>query len=178
MTELKVGQPFSERKSWRHNSFELRYASGLFLLQLCFPSPPEREIKAFSEGAMHIALYCEQNVIFFCFRINNCMDWSDQAFSIQLIHEEDRDIPDTGNAYVPLSLVLVDADTGIIRALRMVTMTPLFASAFKKRLQIQKDTPFSREEHFATVERIYRRYPTSRHIVRASLLQECAGKTI
>lgn len=177
---LVVGQPFvPERRSWPADTFEYRYFSGHHLLQICVASPSERDIEAFSKGRMSVALYYEQNVIFFLFRIEGFMDWSDQAISIRLVAEADQDLPPLPDgARIPLTLVLVEADTGNVAAMRMVTFSPRLSRLMHLWLRAQKDLPFRREDHMAAVQDVYRRFPDSKALVKAAAFIERAGSKL
>lgn len=175
---LVVGQPFSDRKTWPNNFVGLYYSVGVSTLVVGLRQPTQKEVDGMATGKIRFAIHAEENVIYFCFAIEDCMDWSDMAFTIRLLPEEEQIVSDAENVYVPLSMVLIDADTGIIKALRVVTMSATFANFFKKKLREQITAPFSREQHFATVERLNKKYPTSKHIVRAAVIRELAGKTI
>jgi hypothetical protein len=120
---LTLGQPYWEGvASWPDGRFEYRYFGGHHLLQLCLAKLSERDIAAFSEGQVHVGFYVRQAVLFILFKIENLMDWSDQAFSIQLVGSEDRELPPhIAGTHQALSLVLVEAETGLVRGLRMVT---------------------------------------------------------
>lgn len=177
---LAIGEPFApERTKWPHNRFELRYFDGSYLLQICEASPPETSVEAFRHGPMHLGLHFERNVIFFLFKIEGSWAWSDQAFSIHLVDPNDRGPGDaSGEHFVPLSVVLVDADTGLVRALRMVTMSPRFATAFQGFIDRQRALPFSRDEHTKAIAAVYSKYRNSKALAAAALYRERAGSNV
>jgi hypothetical protein len=177
---LAIGDLFTpERTHWPDNRFELRYFDGSFLLQICEASPSEKSIAAFRHGAMHIGLHYEQGVIFFLFRIDGTWAWSDQAFSIHLVSEADRGPGEpSDNAFVPLTVVLVDSNTGRVAALRMVTMSPRFANMFNGFIDRQRATPFDPETHKRTIAALYTKYRHSKALAAAALIRERAGSNI
>ncbi len=177
---LVVGQTFApERRRWPNDTFEYRYFSGHHLLQFCVASPSGRDIKAFSKGRMSVGLYREQNVIFFLFRIEGFMDWSDQALSIRLVAEADQGLPPLPDGMrIPLTLVLVDADDGNVAALRMVTYSQHFSRVLQRWLQDQKELPFCKEDHMAAAQDIYRRFPDSKALAKAASFIERAGSKL
>lgn len=174
---LVVGKPFSDKRTkWTDGSFEYRYWSGNHLLQLCIASPSESDIEAFRSGRVDIGLYVESNVIFWLFRIEGVMDWSDQGFSVRLLPESEQDTPPISDAgRIPLTLVLVDADTGLVTALRMVTYSPHFTRLFYRAMQRQKDAQFDPKLHREKVAAIYQRFPNSKALVRSAIIMERAG---
>lgn len=177
---LVVGQPFSEKRAkWTDGSFEYRYWSGNHLLQLCIASPSRKDIEAFHSGRVHVGLFLEADVIFWLFRIEGLMDWSDQALSIRLWHKSEQSIPPLSvDGRIPLNLVLVDVDTGLVCALRLVTYSPHFSRVFYRAMQRQKDTPFDPKCHTETVSAVYQRFPTSKSLVRSAIVVERAGAPI
>lgn len=174
---LTVGQPFShERSKWEDGRIEYRFFSGNHMLQLCLGQLTPQEIKAFRKNPVRVALFIEGNVIFFIFKIEGCMDWSDQGFSIHLVHEQNRDLPSLPPGMrTPLNLVLVDADTGIVRALRMVTFSPHFSRLLHDAMRRQIELPFEPAVHQAVIQDVYRRYPRTADLAKAAVIIEKAG---
>jgi len=174
---LKVGEPFvPERTVWDDGRFEYRYFSGSHLLQICWSAPSQEVTHAFSNGEMHAAVYEECGVLFFLFKINGFMDWSDQALSIWLVPERDRSIPPLRDGeHAVLTLALVDADTGLVRALRVVTYSPRLSRLFLDGLRTQLETPFDRAQHQATIASLYQRYATSTELARRAAFIERVG---
>ena len=174
---LQVGQPFTpERTEWDPDSFEYRYFNGNHLLQICVASPSSKEIEAFSEGAVRIGLYVEHGVIFFIFKLEGVMAWSDQAFSIHLVHQANQEIPavETGKR-IGLSLVLVDANNGLVSALRFVTLSPHYSQVFYRELRRQAAEPFNIDNHNRSINLVYKTHPESRSLARAALFIERPG---
>lgn len=174
---LIVGKPFSDlRAKWIDGSFEYRYWSGNHLLQLCIASPSQEDIYAFGSARIDIGLYIEADVIFWLFRIFGLMDWSDQGFSVRLLPESEQCIPAISDGdRIPLTLVMVDADTGLVSALRMVTYSPHFSRLFYRAMQRQKESPFDRNLHKEKIAAIYQRFPNSKALVRSAIVVERAG---
>ena len=174
---LKIGEPFvPERTVWDDGRFEYRYFSGNHLLQICWSAPSRDVIRAFSNGSMHVAVHEECGVLFFLFKISGFMDWSDQALSIWLVPEEDRSIPtlrDGENAV--LTLALVDADNGRVRALRVVTYSPRLSRLVLDCLRHQLAIPFNKARHQAMIASIYRRDASSSALARRAAIIERAG---
>lgn len=122
--KLTLGQPYWEGVASWPGALRIPLLRGHHLLQLCPAKLSERDIAAFSEGqAVHFGFYVRQAVLFILFKIENLMDWSDQcAFSIQLVGSGGPELPPhIAGTHQALSLVLVEAETGLVRGLRMVT---------------------------------------------------------
>lgn len=180
---LAVGQPFIEGvTSWPADRFEYRiWGGGNHMLQLCYGRLTERSIEAFKHGQVHVGIAKLDSTLFFLFRIEGFIDWSDQAYSLRLVeHDEDRQLPDhVAGTHQVLSLVLVESETGIVRGMRVVTWSK-HASAVLHRLLSEQlsDETWTPELHAARVRAVYARYPKSKELVRAALLTERAGQNL
>ena len=174
---LALDQPFMEGiASWPDGRFEYRYFGGHHLLQLCLGKLSERDIAAFVRGQVHVGFYLRQAVLFILFKIENLMDWSDQAFTFHLVAPEDRELlPHTPGTHQGLSLVLVEAESGLVKGMRLVTYSKHASALLHRVLQQQLETPFDADRHAALVAEVYRQYPHSRLLAKAAVLIEKAG---
>lgn len=174
---LAVGELFAENVTrWRDDSFELRYFNGSFMLQICENSPSAQRVRSFGKAPMHIALLFERGVLFFLFKLEGSWAWSDQAISIHRVHELDRTLKvEQRGHYVPLVVTLVNSATGIVEALRMVTMSPPFFNALQDALRQQLAAPYNTQEFERTARELYEKYPNSADMVAAASLIERAG---
>lgn len=133
------------------------------------------EIKAFQAGDCSFGLFAEKDLIFFLFKIDGFMDWSDLAFTIHLAGDETIE-PSTG--YLPFNLVLVESQTKIIKALRLVTVSPAFRNRLVEAITEQAKTPFNTINHYNTIGRIYKKYPSVTDMLNKSLVIEQGGITL
>jgi len=106
----------------------------------------------------YLLLVCLQkkNLLFFLFKIEGFLDWSDLAFIIDLA--QDEKIEDN-EGYLAFNLVLVESSTSIIKALRMVTVSPTFRSVIAKAVEQQNKEPFNVIEYYKSIKMIYDTYP-------------------
>ena len=105
------------------------------------------EIRAFQQGDCAFGLFAENDLIFFLFKIDGFMEWSDLAFTIHLAGDETIA---NGDGYLPFNLVLVESQTQIIKALRLVTVSPTFRNHLVDAIDNQAKTPlaeFTRNTH-------------------------------
>lgn len=180
---VAVGQPFIPGvTSWPHERFEYRiWGGGSHMLQLCYGRLTERDIDRFQHGQAHLGLAKLKGALFLLFRIEGFLDWSDQAYNIRLVEAaEDRELPPhpVGTHQV-LSLVLVEAETGIVRGLRVVTWSKHASAVLDRLLREQLEDPaWSPERHAQRVHEIYAKFPRSKDLVRAALLTEKAGSNL
>ena len=134
----------------------------------------EKNIAAFRNGVSSFGLFAEKNLLFFLFKIEGFLDWSDLAFTIHLV--QDEEIEDNGG-YLPFNLVLVESGTSIIKALRMVTVSPTFRSVLVKAIERQNSGPFNVIEYYKSIKVIYDAYPEVVSMLKNALIVEQGGKT-
>jgi hypothetical protein len=141
---LALDRPFMEGvATWPDGRFEYRYFGGHHLLQLCLGKLSERDITAFLRGQVHVGFYLRQAVLFILFKIEHLMDWSDQAFTLHLVTPEDRELlPHVTGAHQALSLVLVEAESGLVKGMRLVTYSKHASALLHRILQQQLESPF------------------------------------
>jgi hypothetical protein len=174
---LALDRPFMDGvATWPDGRFEYRYPGGYHMLQLCLGKLSERDITAFLQGQVHVGFYLRQAVLLILFKIENLMDWSDQTFALHLVAPEDRELlPHLPSAYQALSLVLVEGESGLVKDMRLVTYSKHASALLHRILQQQLESPFDTDRHAALVAEVYRQYPHSRLLAKASVLIEKAG---
>jgi len=174
---LAIGEPFAAGvTSWPDNRFEYRFFSGNHLLQICVSSPKKRDLDNFSKGRVFVALRPFRSVLFFMFKIEGFYEWSDQGISVCLVPLEDRDrLEHQAGTHIPLNIVLVDADTGKVAAMRMVTFSPQFSELFLHTFRQQLVTAFDPALHTQSIAEAYNRWPSTKDMVAAAAIMERAG---
>ena len=73
-----------------------------------------KNINTFLNGSTSFGLFTEKNILFFLFKIDGFMDWSDLAFTIHLTGDEK--LNDDGS-YLPFHLLLIELGTSIIKGM-------------------------------------------------------------
>jgi hypothetical protein len=176
---LRVGKPFAEGVTSWPERFEYRFFGGNHLLQFCVRRITPSNLDAFLHAPVHLGLYLDNGVIGVLFQIQGFYDWSDQAFSLQLVAPEDRELPPhIPGTYQLLNLVLVDADTGLIAGMRVVSWSAHASAVLHRAMSEQLAAPFDRARFEQSVKDIYARYPTSQALVAAAHLTEKAGGSL
>jgi hypothetical protein len=134
----------------------------------------EKNIATFQNGEPSFGLFSEKNLLFFLFKIEGFLDWSDLAFTIHLA--EDETIEDNGG-YLPFNLVLVESSSCIIKALRVVTVSPTFRSVIAKSIKRQNKEPFNLIDYYKSIKVIYDAYPEVVAMLKKALIVEQGGRT-
>ncbi|MCK9609506.1 MAG: hypothetical protein M0R33_24015 [Methylomonas sp.] len=170
--KLCVGERFEHDMPEEGMSIVL--ANGAPLLTFNFSVSPG-EIQAFLNGTASFALFAEQNHLFFLFKIEGFLDWSDLAFTIHLAGDETIDV---GEAYLPFNLVLIEPDTKIVKGLRMVTVSQEFRSRLAELIRKQASEPFDTMTYYRGIGGLYDKYPTASDLLKQAVIIEQGGKTL
>ncbi len=169
---LAVGEKFDHDVPPEGMSIALM--NGVPMLLFNF-SVTEKNIAAFQQGSISFGLFSENNCLFFLFKIDKFLDWSDLAFTIHLA--QDEKIEDN-EGYLPFNIVLVDSGTSIIKALRMVTVSPEFRSMLAQITQQQALERFDTIDYYKKIGAIYKKYPSASSMLKKVAIVEQGGITL
>jgi hypothetical protein len=149
-------------------------AGGVPLLAFNF-SITDKDTARFLNGKASFGLFSDQDILFFLFKIEGFLDWSDLAFTVHLANGET--VVDNG-AYLPCSLVLVDSATDTITGLRMVTVSPAFRKALAEVLQRQAQGKFDTIGYYQSIGKLYDAYPSASAMLKNAVIVEHGGITL
>jgi len=169
---LTVGEKFDH--AMPDEAMSIVLMNGVPMLTLNF-SVTEKDIAAFLRGSSSFGLLFEHNILFFLFKIEGFLDWSDLAFTIHLAGDEK--IADNGG-YLPFNLILVESSTSIIKALRTVTVSPAFRSMLVKITQQQASERFDTIEYYKKIGAFYETYPSAGSMLKKAAIVEQGGMTL
>jgi len=170
--QLVVGEKFDHDMSNESMSIVLHGGTPMLIFNFTIS---EKDIQNFLNGTISFSLFSEKNMLFFLFKIDGFMDWSDLAFTIHLAGDEE--IIDDGS-YLPFSLLLIESGTNIIKGMRLVTVTPTFRSILTKILQKQQVEKFDSVAYYKNISTIYESYPKVFSMLAKSLITEKGGFTV
>jgi hypothetical protein len=177
MHKLSVGQPYNPaRRSWPECA-QYNYRNGSHELLLFLASPSEREVKSVRGGESEFAILVAQPVIVLCYRFASGLPWSDAPFSWHLVPEAERELPPEPGPEqrATLQVLLVDAATGIVRAIRLVTLSPDATMILHRAIAEQAAEPWDPGSYDRALEELYRRYPSSEAMARAAVVRVVGG---
>ena len=181
MHALSVGKPYIPGRSRWPEVGEYNYRAGANELRIFWGAPTASEVESVRKGPALFGLYTQGDLLILCYRFGS-LPWSDAPYSIHLLEPagvppEDRVPPDpaslTPESRALLDVVLIDAGSGIVRALRTVTFSPEFTGALYYAIAAQARMPFDKSEYDESIERVYRTYPTDR--LAAACQVQCKG---
>ncbi len=178
-----MGQPYLAGRTQWPEDVDYNYRAGRHELRLFLARPSPAEVRDIRQGEAEFAFLVSEDVIVFLYRFGMAIPWSDKPYSWHLLKQarpDEATIPDTTGTVEPhalLDVILIDASTGIIRGLRVVTFSPAFTTALHLAIAQQAARPWPGDmEYNRQVQALYQRYPTSRAMVRDAVALTLGGR--
>jgi len=141
-------------------------------LALFFASPSGREVDIVSRGEAELGVLVRGSVIFFLYRFGSAgeIDWSDAPFSIHRVPKEERvDAPAVvSGERGRLAVVLIDASSGLVRALRRISLSAVFTAELHAAIRAQAAAPYDPSVYSADLSAAYDRFAHSRQMAARS----------
>ncbi len=182
MHEYAVGKPYIPgRRRWPEAE-EYNYRSGQHELRLFWRRPSLAEVDAVRHGPAEFALFVEPSIeacelLLFCYHFAVGTGWGSAPYTWHLVPPDQRTLPEpeaTAETRALLHVILVDADTGLVRALRVLTLAPAFTAALHAAIRAQTARPFDERAYDARWAAHKERYKTDEAVV-AVAVARCAG---
>lgn len=160
MHVYEIGKPIPGMRNQPPYQERAIYAwqGGQHWLQIFFNRPNQAEIRAVQRGPAEFALTVDGPVIFFLYHIPNLAHWSDAPYTWHLTHlapdrTPPRELEPTEHAL--LTIHLIDARSGILKAMRVVSFSPEFSQELHRQIRAQMEQPFDRHAYMSHIDRIY-----------------------
>ena len=164
MHTYSVGQPYNPTITRWPECALYSYRSGEHELLLFLEGPSKGECLAVKKGDAKFALLLEGDVIFLLYSFGAQLPWSDAPFSYHLVEAAERTLPplDIGQQErALLSVTLIDAATGLIRAMRALSLSHRFTEQLHAAIHRQAARTWSgRAAYQSQVDEVRRRYRT------------------
>lgn len=162
MTTRKVGEVYDPAYNRYDEGSRYAYVGEGHELVLFWTGPTPAEVEGFRIQPMETGLFTHGPAAFLLYKIKNVCEWSDVAFNIHLVPEAERELPkEEPGDRARLRLTLVDAEDGVIRAKRIVSLDKVMTQALKHTMAEQAATPFNRIVYEGAVQEVYGRYADS-----------------
>lgn len=175
--EPGVGERWSEARTRYDEGVRYVYRHGAHELTLFWNAPTQAEIAGLRNAEIEAGLFIHGQAAFLLYRVKNVCEWSDAAFNIHLVAEDERELPQepTGDR-ARLKITLVDAQEGLICARRIVSLDKVLTQAIKHVSHEQMAQAFSREGYDAAVQETHNRYAEPEALVKAAeVVETCLG---
>lgn len=179
MRTLAVGQLLEPGVTRYDEMPEYNYRSGIHRLIIAMRNLTPAEVEAVRHADVKLAFTVIGDVLIFQYRFGAVLPWSDAAYTWHKVPPAEQIRPPalTGEQRVLLEIILVEATTGIIHALRVVSMSPTMSRRLHEAINRQADAPFPASGLLSTYDaqqqRIFARY-TSKQL-RDRALASCTG---
>lgn len=148
MFVYEVGKPHPIG-ALRKDHSEYNYTQAGHCLQLFLRAPTPAEQKAVQKEAAEFAVTIVGSVIYLLYRFGDHprkgVPWSDASFSIHLVPEEVRampEVPRDPKTRAMIHVQLIDSDTGVIRVLRTLTLPPRVTRELAAAMHAQAGLPW------------------------------------
>ena len=179
--ELKVGELYySGRTEWPE-AVEYNYFSGTHELRFILKNPSKYVTEVIRKMPAQLGIFLQGDIILLVYKFT---DYKKQLvpvtgyspFSIHLVPGNLRTLPQLtsdGEHTEELRIHLIDADTGILRAARSITLSAEFTAALCSAIVEQSSTPLSEDYNDRLLE-IDKRFPDN-EILMEHCNQRCTG---
>ena len=164
---FEVDKPFEPGKTNYPEGVKFDFTEGGPVLLLFFAGPTEEEVEAVRGGAFRIGFLeggiIEDNrhkgvIIFLLFRFGD-LPWMDAPFSIHLAQYKTPAEVEERLGY-GLQVLLIDANTGILKVIRLVGLGAEWSRNFRQAMLEQETAGFDWRAYDAEIQRTYKMYRT------------------
>lgn len=150
-----------ERASYPERS-EYNYRCGVHTLLIALHRPTQHEVESIESGRGDFALNVfraqgKPTAVVMSYRFGT-MPWSDNPYTWYMVPEDERVLPDllAGNEHPLLTVFLVDADTGVLMAMRVLTFSPSFGAVLIAAIREQAAQTFDQAAYDTVWQEAYR----------------------
>ena len=163
MPIYEVGKPFSPTRQVWLETAQYNFIANEHHLHLFMQRPSTTEVQAVKQAAPEFGLVVMPPVLLLLYRFSP-IPWSDAPYSWHMVPADQRTlpmetIPESQGAL--LTTMLIDASTGIIRAIRGIGLGTAFSQALHDAIRMQSAAPFDQHLYDAALHNIYMHYQTS-----------------
>jgi hypothetical protein len=146
-----VGKPYDPRRRSWPEAADYNFRSGEHELRIFLAGPMPSEIAAIRSGPVEFGMFAESEGLFLVTRFGRSLSF-DTSFQWHRALPSERVPPPPWEETSPearalLTIILVDAATGLVRALRTVTYSPEFTRAIHRAIADQAAAPFDGPVH-------------------------------
>ncbi len=159
MNHVEIGQLYEPGKtSWQEEMIYSFDVCGHSLL-LVLPELDETKLEIIRSGEAEFAFYEDGPAIFFLFRFGKVISWTDAVYSWHLVQRELRGVPDESTVGgAALKVLIVDAGTGILQAVREIKMDAEFTRLLHAAIIKQADGSFNGQSYAKYINGVWNQY--------------------
>ncbi len=165
MNRFEVGKLFTESITRYPEGVKFEFTQSGPVLLLFFDSPTEHEINSVKTGKLEVGLYSRDNILFFLCKFEGT-PWMDAPYSIHLSKPFFFDQMTETQGF-GLQIFLVDARTGILKAMRLIGLSNDFSKKLRVAMEKQRMQPFNKAAYNQIINALYANYTTKDLVDRA-----------
>lgn len=163
MYRYEVGKLYNANRTRWEETAEYNYRANIHEIRLFFRSPKPSEVQAAKQGEANFALVVQQDMILLVFRYGS-IPWSDASYTIHRVPENERTLPPemiNEQERAQITLFLINADTGILLAIRQTSLSHDFTVALHQAIREQAARPFDQVLFDRQLRMLYSKYNSS-----------------
>lgn len=166
---IEVGKPFVEGKVNYPQGTHFNFARNTYIIMMAFKDPTKEEIYAVKKGKTEFSCFMERDILVFLFKFKP-LPWSDSAYHYHKNDVSNRSFPEAiaDGMGIRLDAVLVDADTGIVKAIRQTRIDTDVSRKIVDAINYQIEHPITDQDYDMQCDILYRKYETTMDMVEAS----------
>lgn len=176
MDSVAVGQPYDhQRRHWAPVPIARITHAGIHLA-LMVESPTEIELEAVRSGLPRFAWIDTASIALLAWTFSPGIPWNDAPYSPHL--EQPSDMPGIGSTTddpAAVTVALVDAKTGIVRAVRETTWPNDFTAVVRDSITRMAASPVDMNAIDAAMAGLYIAYPNTAELVAMKATATCDG---
>ncbi len=175
MNTLEAGKRYNSAvESWPEGA-QYNYRGNTHELLLFFAEPSESEISSVKSGTMDVAVTSVSDILLLLFRFDPGIPWSDAPYSYWMVPSDERAVPPVlqGEQRPLLLTILIDAGSGIIHAIREVSLSTRVGLVLHELIRDQAAKPITKAQYESAIDNIFTKYPTKALLERA--VAKCKG---
>lgn len=160
MNKFEVGQLLKQGTTKYPEGTKFDIQRDGAVLFIFFNEPTVQEIEFIKNGKAKLGIWEKDNIIFFLSKFGD-LSWMDAPYTVHLspIHLE-LEYPQEGLGYA-LHIILVDAKTGIIKAMRLIGLSTRLSTTLYKYIKKQTESTFNQSYYDIILSRTYQNYTTN-----------------
>ncbi|MDI2128893.1 hypothetical protein [Yinghuangia seranimata] len=175
---LVVGEPYPRQVKWPKSAANLVLSANYVEIIHSFDGLTSDELAAFTTGSAMVAVTVGDRHLMWCYRFNaparpgapkGALGWGDSPW--EAYRQRDRTVGVPGEQGEPFTacMVLVDASTGIVEALRTAEIGKDVADALRYGVARQLAMPYDHEAASREIDAVYRRHPSTQSLLREAI---------
>jgi hypothetical protein len=162
----REGELYSQNRTVWPEAGEYNFHQNTHELRIFGSQLKKKDKEDIQRGPAQFGLLVEGDIIFLLYQFGTSWPLSDAPYTIHMVKNDMRTMPPdpsslTDNQGIGLNILLVNAQTGIIEAIRFIGMDHDFSVALLKAIHLQAERPFSQRDFDRQLMEAYKKYPTT-----------------